>query len=70
MDNRIFIESDQIDFHRLLKLRKIIRNEASKDEIEDAILKAIDRKPKGHDFEISRRKITPAVQRHMSVTGG
>ena len=51
-------------------LRKIIRNEASKDEIEDAILKAIDRKPKGHDFEISRRKITPAVQRHMSVTGG
>ena len=51
-------------------LRKIIRNEASKDEIEDAILKAIDRKPKGHDFEISRRKIAPAVQRHMSVTGG
>ncbi len=35
-----------------------------------AIDRAIARKPKGHDFIISRRHETPAVTRHMSVTGG
>ena len=33
-----------------------------------AIRTAIAGKPKGHDFEIARRK--PAVARHMSTTGG
>ncbi|MGD9806469.1 MAG: GTP 3',8-cyclase MoaA [Hyphomicrobiaceae bacterium] len=42
---------------------------------EDALLSsaidaAIARKPKGHDFIIDRRTKRPAVQRHMSVTGG
>lgn len=36
----------------------------------DAIDEAIARKPKGHDFVIDRRTKTPAVARHMSVTGG
>ena len=36
----------------------------------DAIDDAIARKPKGHDFIIDRRRATPAVMRHMSVTGG
>ena len=36
----------------------------------DAIDEAIARKPKGHDFIIDRRHTGPAVQRHMSVTGG
>jgi cyclic pyranopterin phosphate synthase len=36
----------------------------------DAIRAAIARKPKGHDFVIERRRDTPSVQRHMSVTGG
>ncbi len=36
----------------------------------DAIREAITRKPKGHDFVISRRRRDPAVSRHMSVTGG
>jgi cyclic pyranopterin phosphate synthase len=31
---------------------------------------AIARKPKGHDFVIDRRHATPALRRHMSVTGG
>ena len=31
---------------------------------------AIARKPKGHDFEISRLRSNPAVARHMNVTGG
>ncbi|TWB35185.1 cyclic pyranopterin monophosphate synthase subunit MoaA [Nitrospirillum pindoramense] len=35
-----------------------------------AIKDAIARKPKGHDFIIDRRQKTPAVARHMSVTGG
>jgi GTP 3',8-cyclase len=35
-----------------------------------AIDEAISRKPKGHDFVIDRRSKRPAVQRHMSVTGG
>jgi GTP 3',8-cyclase len=35
-----------------------------------AIDEAIGRKPKGHDFVIDRRTRRPAVQRHMSVTGG
>ncbi|MGC6530781.1 MAG: GTP 3',8-cyclase MoaA [Candidatus Puniceispirillaceae bacterium] len=35
-----------------------------------AIIEAISRKPKGHDFEISRARFGPAVARHMSVTGG
>jgi len=36
----------------------------------DAIDEAIGRKPKGHDFIIDRRRRSPAVSRHMSVTGG
>lgn len=45
---------------------------ASEDDqlLEAAIDEAIGRKPKGHDFEISRREAKPAVKRHMSVTGG
>jgi cyclic pyranopterin phosphate synthase len=38
--------------------------------LDEAILAAIQRKPKGHDFVIDRRHHGPAVPRHMSVTGG
>jgi cyclic pyranopterin phosphate synthase len=38
--------------------------------LDAAILEAISRKPKGHDFVIDRRRKLPAVGRHMSVTGG
>lgn len=38
--------------------------------LKEAILEGIGRKPKGHDFVIERRGDTPAVSRHMSVTGG
>ena len=37
--------------------------------LKNAIVEAISRKPKGHDFVI-RRKQSPSVKRHMSVTGG
>ncbi len=36
----------------------------------EAIIEAIARKPKGHDFIISRRAPSAAVSRHMNVTGG
>ena len=38
--------------------------------LDAAIVEAIGRKPKGHDFIIDRRHSAPAVSRHMSVTGG
>ena len=51
-------------------LRKALLNGSNSIQIENTIREAITRKPKGHDFEISRRAKSPAVQRHMSVTGG
>jgi cyclic pyranopterin phosphate synthase len=52
-------------------LRAPLRNEELGDAgLKTAILEAITRKPKGHDFIIDRRHKTPAVARHMSVTGG
>ena len=38
--------------------------------LRDAIVEAIGRKPKGHDFVISRRTPAVSVGRHMNVTGG
>jgi cyclic pyranopterin phosphate synthase len=43
---------------------------ATEADLRAAILEAIARKPKGHDFVIDRRGAAPAVSRHMSVTGG
>ncbi len=51
-------------------LRAPLRASESDGLLEDAIREAIARKPKGHDFVIDRRHKTPAVARHMSVTGG
>lgn len=38
--------------------------------LQAAIIEAISRKPKGHDFVISRRQPVATVGRHMNVTGG
>lgn len=52
-------------------LRAPLRDEELGDDgLKTAILEAITRKPKGHDFIIDRRHKAPAVARHMSVTGG
>ena len=51
-------------------LRQPLRASESDEMLQKAILEAIDRKPKGHDFIIDRRNDKPAVSRHMSVTGG
>jgi GTP 3',8-cyclase len=51
-------------------LRAPLRASESDELVTQAILEAIDRKPKGHDFIIDRTHNMPAVARHMSVTGG
>ena len=56
-------KEDSADF------RKAARSENWENDLKNAIVEAISRKPKGHDFVI-RRKHSPSVNRHMSVTGG
>jgi GTP 3',8-cyclase len=51
-------------------LRTPLRASEGDGLLNDAILEAIGRKPKGHDFIIDRDHNKPAVARHMSVTGG
>jgi cyclic pyranopterin phosphate synthase len=51
-------------------LRAPLRASSDDATLQAAIREAIVRKPKGHDFIIDRRHTTPAVARHMSVTGG
>ena len=51
-------------------LRAPLRASAGNELLHEALDAAIARKPKGHDFIIGRDHTTPAVARHMSVTGG
>ena len=51
-------------------LRTPLRASESDRALDAAIVSAIARKPKGHDFIIDRVTRQPAVGRHMSVTGG
>jgi cyclic pyranopterin phosphate synthase len=51
-------------------LRAPLRRSESDEPLMGAIRSAITRKPRGHDFVIDRATSRPAVDRHMSVTGG
>ena len=51
-------------------LRTPVRASGTDDLLDKAIVDAIARKPKGHDFIIDRSHARPAVSRHMSMTGG
>jgi len=51
-------------------LRRTLRASEGDELLNQAIDEAIMRKPKGHDFVIDRRHQKPALQRHMSTTGG
>ena len=51
-------------------LRAPLRASESDQLLEEAIRAAIDRKPKGHDFDYSRQQADGQVSRHMSHTGG
>jgi cyclic pyranopterin phosphate synthase len=48
-------------------LRAIMRGSDDDRTLEEAISRAMPRKPRAHDFHIDDR---PDVARHMSVTGG
>jgi cyclic pyranopterin phosphate synthase len=50
-------------------LKNILRNKGSS-FLEENLFKAISKKPKGHDFNISKSGINISSNRHMSVTGG
>ena len=50
-------------------LREALRSDPSGAKLREAILGAIERKPKGHDFDTARLA-TPASPRTMSHTGG
>lgn len=51
-------------------LRAPVRASEDNGALRQAIVDAIARKPKGHDFIIDRQHSRPAVARHMSMTGG
>ncbi|HSS12342.1 MAG TPA: cyclic pyranopterin phosphate synthase, partial [Rhizomicrobium sp.] len=51
-------------------LREPLRTSARDDLLNAAIDRALAAKPKAHDFLLPVRGATPAVRRHMSVTGG
>ena len=51
-------------------LRAPLRASEADDLLDAAIVEAITRKPKGHDFVIDRENSGPALERHMNVTGG
>jgi cyclic pyranopterin phosphate synthase len=51
-------------------LRAPLRASPDDAVLDRAIDAAIARKPKGHDFVIDRRHAAPALERHMSLTGG
>ncbi|WP_126398182.1 GTP 3',8-cyclase MoaA [Blastochloris tepida] len=51
-------------------LRTPLRASGNDEALHRAIDAAIAGKPRGHDFVIDRRHVRPAVERHMSITGG
>ena len=51
-------------------LRTPLRASEGNERLHAANREAIVRKPIGHDFVIDRTPRSPAVARHMSVTGG
>ena len=58
-------QDDHID------LREIMRtNAGDEDALNSALDQALGAKPEKHDFVINKRGASPALPRHMSLTGG
>ncbi|NVK20453.1 MAG: GTP 3',8-cyclase MoaA [Methylocystaceae bacterium] len=53
-----------------LDLREVVRASESNEPLQAAIDQALNLKPKGHEFVIDETQDGPALNRHMSVTGG
>ena len=58
-----------VDLSRSPSLRQALR-EGGAEALDAALDKAMQIKPKGHDFVLDRTHTGPALARHMSVTGG
>ncbi len=58
-------QPDKADFKKILR-----ENPANNSALDHYIKEAISRKPKGHDFDYSRRTVKGQMSRHMSHTGG
>ena len=57
-------QDDKVD------LRAALRSNDPETQLEEALNRAMIRKPEKHDFDISKRGAAPALSRHMSMTGG
>ena len=53
----------------MVDLRLALR-EGGPSALNEALDRAMQLKPKGHDFVLDRANNGPALSRHMSVTGG
>jgi cyclic pyranopterin phosphate synthase len=51
-------------------LREVVRSSESNEPLNRALDKALNLKPEGHEFVIEEGRDGPALNRHMSVTGG
>ena len=56
-------QNDNADLKTVLREKGLV-------ELEKELFSAIARKPKGHDFNISKNSQNISVNRHMSLTGG
>ena len=56
-------QNDNADLKTVLREKGVLA-------LEKQLFSAIERKPKGHDFNISRKSKNVSVNRHMSLTGG
>ena len=63
---RLFLCLGQED---MVDLRHVLRT-SGPDALDAALDRAMQIKPKGHDFVLDRDHTGPALKRHMSVTGG
>ena len=64
---RIYMCLGQDNF---VDLRAAMRGENPEAALDTALARAMGAKPEKHDFDISKRDASPAVARHMSMTGG
>jgi len=53
-----------------IDLRAALRSDQPDIALDQALSAAMQNKPERHEFNISRPGVSPAVNRHMSVTGG
>jgi cyclic pyranopterin phosphate synthase len=53
----------------MVDLRQVLRADGP-EALDAALDRAMQLKPRGHDFVLDRDHAGPALSRHMSVTGG